>query len=185
VTRRRGHWLRAPVAPTACAAVLMLGACNAEKKEQEAAAAAARRAQQVAPPSTADAPPATNVSLHAAGKNAFDGTMDARAGCTFQESAGDRFVQVEGFSRDAQLSFVVLNPREGGMTVADVGRRRRGVRRLTNLEVTVHGPHSSGGRGSATITDPAGRSGSLSAVVTSTGRHSRGTLNVRISWACE
>ena len=163
-----------------------VAACTSEeKKEQQQVAAAARRAQQVAPPATAEHPPSTTIHLAAGGKQPFSGAMTDRASCTFQESAGDRLVQLEGIARDAQLSFVLMNPSDGAVKVADLGKQHRGLKRVTNLEVTVHGRHYAGGRGSGTVSDPAGRTGSLAATVYETARHRHTPLSVKITWQCE
>jgi hypothetical protein len=113
--------------------------------------------------------------------------MDARATCTYSESNGEHLIQVEGFARDAQLSFVIIAPKEGPIAVSSLGKQRGP--RITTLDVAVGSRHYTGGGGKGTITDPLGRKGSLTAshFVRSEGGHrGRGaSLTANITWECE
>jgi hypothetical protein len=130
----------------------------------------------------------TRITLAATGPQQFAGPLNTRATCTYSQSGGEQLIQVEGFARDAQVDFSIIDPHEGTAPVSPIARRTG--TRIANLDVALHSRHYSGGSGTATITDPLGRRGTLTVhrlVPFGAGRaNSRSVdLTVKITWECE
>jgi hypothetical protein len=133
------------------------------------------------------APKGTTVSMTVTGSQQFNGPVNGSATCTYGSAAGTPTVKVEAISRDVQVTFEVINPQEGTIPVASVAGKR-GNSRVSSLQFVIHSHTYGDGHGTATISDPVGRIGSLSAQHFSrigVGRHHGSDLAISVHWECE
>jgi hypothetical protein len=134
------------------------------------------------------APTGTTVSMTVTGKEKFDGKLDGRASCMYGGDNRSPTTKVEAFARDAQVSFEIIKPSEGSIPVKSGAVGKHPGPRISNLQFVVHSQTYGDGRGTATITDPVGRTGSLSAGHFSriaTGRRHGSDLSITVRWECE
>ncbi|MEP7086301.1 MAG: hypothetical protein ABI884_03110 [Gemmatimonadota bacterium] len=130
----------------------------------------------------------TSVSMTVTGRENFDGKLTGRATCTFGGDNSSPTTKVEAFGRDAQVSFEIVRPTEGTIPVKSGIVRKRSGSRISNLQFVVHSQTYGDGNGTATITDPVGRVGSLSARHFSkigTGKRHGSDLSITVRWECE
>jgi hypothetical protein len=134
------------------------------------------------------APTGTSVWMTVTGKDRFDGKLDGRASCSYGGDNRSPTTKVEAFARDAQVSFDIVKPSEGTLPVKSGAVGKHAGSRISNLQFVLHNQTYADGRGSATITDPVGRIGSLSAGHFSriaTGRRHGSDLAITVRWECE
>jgi hypothetical protein len=130
----------------------------------------------------------TSVSMTVTGKQSFDGKLSGRASCTYGGDNSAPTTRIEAFGRDAQVSFDIIKPSEGSIPVKSGATGKHAGPRISNLQFVVHSQTYGDGRGTATITDPVGRIGSLSAGHFSrmgTGRRHGSDLAITVRWECE
>jgi len=135
----------------------------------------------------ARAPKGTTVSMTVTGSQKFSGPVNGSATCTYGAAAGTPSVKVEAISRDVQVTFEIINPQEGTIPVASVAGKH-GMSRVSSLQFVIHSHTYGDGHGTATISDPVGRIGSLSAQQFSrigVGRHHGSNLAISVHWECE
>ena len=135
----------------------------------------------------ARAPKGTTVSMTVTGSQKFSGPVNGSATCTYGTAAGTPSVKVEAISRDVQVTFEIINPQEGTIPVASVAGKH-GMSRVSSLQFVIHSHTYGDGHGTATISDPVGRIGSLSAQQFSrigVGRHHGSNLAISVHWECE
>ena len=135
----------------------------------------------------ARAPKGTTVSMTVTGSQKFSGPVNGSATCTYGTAAGTPSVKVEAISRDVQVTFEIINPQEGTIPVASVAGKH-GMSRVSSLQFVIHSHTYGDGHGTATISDPVGRIGSLSAQQFSrigVGRHHGSDLAISVHWECE
>ena len=136
----------------------------------------------------ARAPTGTTVSMTVTGKEKFDGPVNGRATCSYGGENSAPTVKVEAFGRDAQVAFEIIKAQEGTIPVKSGAVSRRSGARVSNLQFVVHSQTYGDGRGTATITDPVGRAGSLTASHFSrigTGKRHGSDLSITVRWECE
>jgi hypothetical protein len=136
----------------------------------------------------ARAPAGTAVSMTVTGKQRFDGKLSDRAACTYGGDNRSPTTKVEAFARDAQLSFEIIKPSEGSIPVKSGAVGKRAGSRISNLQFVLHSQTYGDGRGTATIGDPVGRVGTLTAGHFSrigTGRRHGSDLSITVRWECE
>jgi hypothetical protein len=134
------------------------------------------------------APSGTSISMTVTGKQSFDGKLNERAACTYGGDTRSPTTKVEAFARDAQLSFEIVEPSEGSIPVKSGAVGKHAGPRVSNLQFVLHNQTYGDGRGTATITDPVGRTGSLTAGHFShigTGRRHGSDLSITVRWECE
>jgi len=134
------------------------------------------------------APAGTAISMTVTGKQSFDGKLNERAACTYGGDNRSPTTKVEAFARDAQLSFEIIKPSEGSIPVKSGAVGKHAGPRVSNLQFVLHNQTYGDGRGTATITDPIGRTGSLTAGHFSrigTGRRHGSDLSITVRWECE
>lgn len=134
------------------------------------------------------APAGTAVSMTVRGKQSFDGPLNGRASCTYGGDDRSPTTKVEAFARDAQVSFDVVKPTEGSIPVKSGAVGKHAGPRISNLQFVLHNQTYGDGNGTATIIDPVGRKGSLSAGHFSriaTGRRHGSDLSITVRWECE
>ena len=175
-------------AALALASALVLLACAKDKKAgakpdtlSDSAATATARAMSRAPAGTA-------VSMTVSGKDRFDGKLNGRASCTYSGDNSAPTTKVEAFARDAQVSFEIVKPTEGPIPVKSGAIGKHAGPRVSNLQFVLHSQTYGDGRGTATITDPVGRTGSLSAGHFSRigiGKRHGSDLSITVRWECE
>jgi hypothetical protein len=174
--------------PLALVALLAL-ACAKDKKRpvakvdtlSDSAAAASSKA-------VSRAASGTTVSMTVTGKEKFDGPVNGRATCSYGGENGAPTVKIEAFGRDAQVAFEIIKAQEGTIPVKSGAVNRRSGARVSNLQFVVHSQTYGDGRGTATITDPVGRAGSLSASHFSrigTGKRHGSDLSITVHWECD
>lgn len=171
----------------ALAAALFALACAKEAKRAPAPdtlsdAAAAESAKAIA-----RAPKGTTVSMTVTGSQKYDGLVNGSAKCSYGQAGGSPTVKVEAFSRDVQVTFEIINPQEGTIPVASVAGKH-GKSRVSSLQFVMHSQTYGDGHGTATITDPVGRIGSLTARRFSrigVGKHHGSDLAISVHWECE
>jgi hypothetical protein len=171
------------------AATLALAALACAKEAKRGAApdtlsdAAAAESAKV----LARAPTGTQVSMTVTGSQKFNGPVNGSAKCSYGQAGGSPTVKIEAFSRDVQVTFEIINPKEGSIPVASVAGKR-GKSRVSSLQFVIHSQTYADGHGTAMISDPVGRIGSLSAAHFSriaTGRHHGSDLALSVHWECE
>jgi len=171
------------------AAMLALAALACAKDTRHAAApdtlsdAAAAESARV----LSRAPTGTQVSMTVTGSQSFSGPVNGSAKCSYGQAGSSPTVKIEAFSRDAQVTFEIINPQEGTIPVASVAGKR-GKSRVSSLQFVLRSQTYADGHGTATVTDPMGRIGSLTARHFSriaTGRHHGSDLALSVHWECE
>jgi hypothetical protein len=169
-------------------AALLALACAKDKKAAVKADTMSDSAATAAAQAISRAPTGTSISMTVTGKQGFDGKLSDRAACTFGGDNRSPTTRVEAFSRDAQLSFEIIKPSEGSIPVKSGAVGKHAGPRIANLQFVLHGQTYGDGRGTATITDPVGRTGSLTAGHFSriaTGRRHGSDLSISVRWECE
>ena len=134
------------------------------------------------------APPPAPMALSTSGQQRYADSAFT-VSCVASESDGEQLMQVEGIARGAHVNFTIYNAREGSAPIGNYYTRRRAKTRLGNLDVTVNSRSFADGGGKATITDPFGRTGSLTAsnfikMGAKKGASHRAELSVRLRWRC-
>jgi hypothetical protein len=155
----------------------------AAKPDRLSDAAATAAAQAIS-----RAPAGTAISMTVTGNQSFDGKLNERASCTYGGDNRSPTTRVEAFARDAQLSFEIVKPTEGSIPVKSGAVGKHPGPRVSNLQFVLHSQTYGDGRGTATITDPVGRAGSLTAGHFSrigTGRRHGSDLSITVRWECE
>jgi hypothetical protein len=169
-------------------AVLVLAlACAKDAKRAPAPDTMSDVAAAESAKALARAPKGTTVSMTVTGSQKFDGLVNGRATCSFGSASGTPTVKVEAFSRDVQVTFEIINAHEGTIPVASV-EGKRGKARVSSLQFVIHSQTYGDGHGTATLTDPVGRIGSLTARHFSrigVGRHHGSDLAIAVHWECE
>ena len=130
----------------------------------------------------------TSVSMTVTGKVKFDGPLNGRATCSYGGDNSLPTTKVEAFARDAQVAFEIIKPAEGTIPVKSGAVSKHAGSRISNLQFVVHSQTYGDGRGTATITDPVGRIGSLTASHFSrigTGKRHGSDLAITVRWECE
>ena len=155
---------------------------NAEQEKEQAAAAALADSVAKEPP-----PPAP-MALSVGGSQHFSDSVFTVT-CVSSESEGEQLLQVEGIARGAHVNFTIYNARDGAAPIGNYYTKRRAKTRLGNLDVTVNSNSFADGSGKATLTDPFGRTGSLTAsnfikMGAKKGASHRAELSVRLRWRC-
>ena len=179
------------VRATRCAASLVAilsagcarDAKTAAKIDTLSDSAATARAQEIS-----RAPAGTAVSMTVAGKERFSGPLNDRATCTYGGDRGSPTTKVEAFSREAQVAFEIVKPVIGTIPVKSGAIGKHPGPRVSNLQFVLHSQTYGDGSGSATISDPVGRVGSLTAGHFSriaTGRRHGSDLAITVRWECE
>jgi hypothetical protein len=174
---------------TVAAIALVAIACAKDKKPaggksdtlSDSAATAAAQA-------ISRAPTGTSVSMTVTGKERFDGPLNGRATCTYGGDNSAPTTKIEAFARDAQVAFEIIKPSEGTIPVKSGAVGKHAGPRISNLQFVVHSQTYGDGRGTATITDPVGRKGSLTAGHFSrigTGKRHGSDLAITVRWECE
>jgi hypothetical protein len=168
-------------------AILAL-ACAKDRKPSARADTLSDSAATAAAQAIARAPKGTTVSMTVTGKERFDGPVNGRATCTYGGDNSAPTTKIEAFARDAQVAFEIIKPTEGSVPVKSGAVGRHAGSRISNLQFVVHSQTYGDGRGSATLTDPVGRAGSLSASHFSrigTGKRHGSDLSITVRWECE
>jgi hypothetical protein len=179
--------IRVRAALTAGSALLAL-ACAKEKRTAAKPDTLTDSAATAAAQAISRAPTGTAVSMTVTGKQRFDGKLNERAACTYGGDTRSPTTKVEAFARDAQLSFEIVKPSEGSLPVKSGVVGKHAGPRISNLQFVLHNQTYGDGRGTATITDPVGRTGSLTAGHFShigTGRRHGSDLSITVRWECE
>jgi hypothetical protein len=172
----------------AFASALLALACTRDRKPAAKADTLSDSAATAAAHAMSRAPGGTSVSMTVTGKQSFDGKLNGRASCTYGGDNSSPTTRVEAFARDAQLSFDIIKPAEGSIPVKSGAVGKHAGSRISNLQFVVHSQTYGDGRGTATITDPVGRIGSLSAGHFSrigTGKRHGSDLAITVRWECE
>jgi hypothetical protein len=135
------------------------------------------------------AKPPPPMTLRVSGAQHFTGDSGFTVSCVASESGGEKLMQVEGMVRGAHVSFTIYNAREGKVPVGNKYTRSRAKTRIGNLEVFVGSRGFADGGGSATLTDPYGRAGAISAsnfikMGAKKKESHRASLSVRLRWSC-
>ena len=177
-----------PRAVLALAPALLALACAKEGTPAAKADTLSDSAVTAASRAMSRAPAGTAVSMTVTGKESFDGTLNGRASCTYGGDNSSPTTKVEAFARDAQVSFDIIEPAEGSIPVRSGAVDRHAGPRISNLQFVVHSQSYGDGRGTATIADPVGRTGSLSASHFSrigSGKRHGSDLAITVRWECE
>ena len=172
----------------AAAPALLALACAKEKPAAAKPDTVSDSAATAAAQAISRAPAGTAVSMTVRGKQSFDGKLAERAACTYGGDNRSPTTRVEAFARDAQLSFEIVKPSEGSIPVKSGAVGKHAGSRISNLQFVLHNQTYGDGRGTATITDPVGRTGSLTAGHFShigTGRRHGSDLSITVRWECE
>jgi hypothetical protein len=170
------------------APALLALACAREKRSAASPDTLSDSAATATAQAISRAPAGTAVSMTVKGRDSFDGALNGRASCTYGGENGAPTTKVEAFARDAQLSFEIVKPAEGSIPVKSGAVGKRSGPRISNLQFVLHSQTYADGRGTATLTDPVGRKGSLSAGHFSriaTGRRHGSDLSITVRWECE
>ena len=169
-------------------ALFALACAKKEKTSATKPDALSDSAATAAAQAIARAPAGTSISMTVTGKQSFDGKLNERAACTFGGDNRSPPTKVEAFARDAQLSFEIVKPSEGSIPVKSGAVGKHPGPRISNLQFVLHNQTYGAGRGTATLTDPVGRTGSLTASHFShigTGRRHGSDLSITVRWECE
>jgi hypothetical protein len=170
------------------APALLALACARDKRAAAKTDTLSDSAATAASHAMSRAPAGTAVSMTITGKESFDGKLSERASCTYGGDNSSPTTKVEAFARDAQLSFDIIKPAEGSIPVRSGAVGKHAGPRISNLQFVLHSQTYGDGRGTATITDPVGRTGSLSAGQFSrigTGKRHGSDLAITVRWECE
>ncbi|MDP9265965.1 MAG: hypothetical protein M3O91_07610 [Chloroflexota bacterium] len=163
-------------------------ACGANASRKPAADTAGDGAAMETARAFARAPGGTAVTLTVAGREHYDRPVTGSANCSYGQENGKPTVKLEAFGRDAQVAFEIIGAHAGTIPVASGLGGRHGGPRVSSLQFVLHGQTYGDGHGSATITDPVGRSGSLTANRFShigVARHHGSDLSITVHWECE
>jgi hypothetical protein len=174
--------------PVALIVTLCALACAKDARQSAAPDTVSDAAAAESAKAFSRAPKGTTVSMTVTGKETFDGPVNGRATCSYEQANGAPTVKVEAFGRDAQVAFEIINPQEGTIPVASALGGRRSSSRVSSLQFVVHSQSYGDGGGTAVLTDPVGRSGSLTARRFSrigTGRRHGSDLAITVRWECE
>jgi hypothetical protein len=180
VIRTRGVLVLAPA--------LLALACAKDKTRVAKPDTLSDSAATAAATAISRAPTGTAVSMTVTGKQHFDGKLDGRASCSYGGDNRSPTTKVEAFARDAQLSFEIIKPSEGSIPVKSGVVGKHPGPRISNLQFVLNSQTYGDGRGTATITDPVGRIGSLSASHFSRvglGKRHGSDLSITVRWECE
>jgi hypothetical protein len=172
----------------ALAPALLALACARDRKPAAKADTVSDSAATAAAQAMSRAPAGTSVSMTVTGTQSFDGKLNGRAACTYGGDNSSPTTKVEAFARDAQVSFDIVKPAEGSIPVKSGAVGKHAGPRISNLQFVVHSQTYGDGRGTATIADPVGRIGSLSAGHFSrigTGKRHGSDLAITVRWECE
>jgi hypothetical protein len=170
------------------AAVFLVLACAKDKRPAASADTMSDSAATAAAQAMSRAPTGTTVSMTVTGKQHFDGPLNGRATCTYGGDNSSPTTKVEAFARDAQVAFEIVKPAEGTIPVKSGATGKRAGPRISNLQFVLHSQTYGDGRGTATITDPVGRKGSLTAGHFSRiglGKRHGSDLAITVRWECE
>lgn len=170
------------------ASALFALACARDKKPSRKVDTLSDSAATATAKAMSRAATGTSVSMTVTGKQSFDGKLNGRASCTYGGDNSAPTTRIEAFARDAQVSFDIVKPAEGSIPVKSGAVGRHAGARISNLQFVVHSQTYGDGRGTATISDPVGRIGSLSAGHFSrigTGRRHGSDLAITVRWECE
>ena len=130
----------------------------------------------------------TAVSMTVTGTVSFDGPLNGRATCSYGGDNSSPTTKVEAFGRDAQVSFEIVKPSEGSIPVKSGVVKKHSGSRISNLQFVVHSQTYGDGNGTAAISDPVGRIGSLTAGHFSRiglGKRHGSDLAITVRWECE
>ena len=128
--------------------------------------------------------------ISVSGAQHYSADSGFQVSCTASESNGERLLQVEALGRTVHLNFTIYNGKDGEALVGNVYNRKRGRTRIGNVDVEI-GVHSyADGTGKAEITDPVGRSGSMSVsrfikMGAKKNESHRADLTVHLRWNCD
>ncbi|MEP7066006.1 MAG: hypothetical protein ABI889_08250 [Gemmatimonadota bacterium] len=170
------------------APALIALACGNNKSQTAKADTVSDSAATAAASAISRAPTGTAVSMTVTGKQHFDGKLAGRASCTYGGDNRSPTTKVEAFAREAQVSFEIVKPSEGTIPVRSGVVGKHPGPRISNLQFVVNSQTYGDGNGTATITDPVGRTGSLAASHFSrvgVGRRHGSDLSVTVRWECE
>jgi hypothetical protein len=170
------------------ATALLALACAKDKKPAASADTLSDSAATATAQELSRAPKGTAVSMTVTGKVRFDGPLDGRATCTYGGDNSAPTTKVEAFARDAQVAFEIVKPSEGSIPVRSGAVGKRAGPRISNLQFVVRSQTYGDGNGTATLTDPVGRKGSLSAghfSRISVGKRHGSDLAITVRWECE
>lgn len=134
------------------------------------------------------APAGTAVSMTVSGRERFSGALSDRATCSYGGDRGSPTTKVEAFAREAQVAFEIVKPVIGTVPVKSGAVGAHPGSRISNLQFVLHSQTYGDGSGTATLSDPVGRVGSLSAGHFSriaTGRRHGSDLAITVHWECE
>lgn len=168
--------------------VVLAAACAKDKKAVPKVDTLTDSAATASSKAISRAATGTIVSMTVTGKEHFEGTLSGRATCSYGGDNSSPTTKIEAFGRDAQVSFEIVKPTEGTIPVKSGIIRKRSGSRISNLQFVVHSQTYGDGRGTATLSDPVGRIGSLSAAHFSrigTGRRHGSDLSITVRWECE
>lgn len=147
-------------------------------------------ADSVRAPAAAAAAAPSLVTVRISGAEHFAADTGFAVSCVASQSEGERLLQVEAIRRDARVGFTIYNGTDGAVPVGNIYTRARAHSRIGNFQVTVHSRDYTDGTGRARITDPLGRSGTLTAqnfikMGAKKRENHRAHLTVTLRWTCE
>ena len=167
---------------------ILAAACAKDKKPAAKVDTLSDSAATATAQAVSRAAAGTTVSMTVTGKDHFDDKLTGSATCSYGGDNSSPTTKVEAFGRDAQVSFEIFKPTEGTMPVKSGAVKQRSGSRISNLQFVLHSQTYGDGHGTATITDPVGRIGSLSASHFSRiglGKRHGSDLSITVSWECE
>lgn len=130
------------------------------------------------------------MAIHITGAQSYSADSGFHVSCIASESNGEQLLQVEALGRDVRVNFTIYNARDGSVPVGNIYTRRRAKSRIGNFQVSLRTKSFADGTGKAQITDPIGRTGTMSAGsfvkmgVKKNESHHAG-ITVRLRWNCE
>jgi hypothetical protein len=130
----------------------------------------------------------TAVSMTVTGKDRYSGPLNGRATCTYGGDGRSPTTKVEALGRDAQVAFEIVRPAVGKIPVKSGADGKHPGPRISNLQFVLHSQTYGDGSGTATLSDPVGRVGSLTAGHFSriaTGKRHGSDLAITVRWECE
>jgi len=170
------------------ATALLALACAKDKKQAASADTMSDSAATAKSQELSRAAKGTAVSMTVTGSVRFDGPLDGRATCTYGGDNSAPTTKVEAFTRDAQVAFEIVKPQEGTIPVRSGAVGKRADPRISNLQFVLRSQTYGDGSGTATLIDPVGRRGSLSAGHFSrigVGKRHGSDLAITVRWECE
>jgi hypothetical protein len=171
-----------------CSSLAFASACAKDKKPVAKPDTLSDSAATASSKEISRAATGTMVSMTVTGKEHYDGQLSGRATCSYGGDTNSPTTKIEAFGRDAQVSFEIVKPAEGTIPVKSGIIKKKSGSRISNLQFVVHSQTYGDGNGTATITDPVGRVGSLSARHFSrigTGKRHGSDLAITVRWECE